>query len=335
MVGVGPAVWAQENEIANPQATPEDDLLAEVRLYWENDSIYNPGSQDRHYTNAYALTFAYQPDWAAAFWDGIGLPADRAAAGFVVGQQMYTPEDIEAEIPDPNDEPYAGYLYGGVYLQRQMNREPGVATLDHVELNVGVVGPSAQADTVQEEVHATFEEAEPRGWDYQLEDEVAVQVFARRKWRIDLLPEDAAVQWQVIPKLGAALGTVRIAAEGEVLTRVGLNLPDDFGPGRIWDLQSATGSFDADGLSVYGFLGAGGRAVAWDTFLDGNVYHDSASVDREPIVGELRAGVTAGYRMEQWAIEASYGITFNTDRFETQDTTDWYATIMLAAIGRF
>lgn len=70
------------------------------------------------------------------FTDGSKAPEARGTLG--IGQQIYTPEAIHIATPDPNDRPYAGWLYlsaGGVAYDD--------TNLTAVELQVGLVGPSA------------------------------------------------------------------------------------------------------------------------------------------------------------------------------------------------
>lgn len=55
--------------------------------------------------------------------------------------------------------------------------------------------------------------------------------------------------------------------------------------------QDTQPNFWRDNLSLYMFIGATGKAVAYNTFLDGNLWHSSHSVDKFPFVGELHWGI--------------------------------------------
>lgn len=330
----------------SPQAEAERKKIpVDIRAYWENDGINNPvGSQDRHRTNAMALTVAYQPDWSDRFFADIGLPAEDTAVGVGIGQQFYTATHITDPDPPADDEPYAGYLYGSIYFQRLAKfLDTDVDSLDHFQVDIGVVGESAGAETVQKQVHETFDELEPMGWDTQLPDEFAFQVYYRKKWRLADLPriplgDHEHLEWQVIPQGAVALGTVEVFAEIAAMTRIGYHLPDDFGPGNVRDYNAATGlvhNLEQHGLSAYGFGRITGRVVGWNTFLDGSLYHHSRSAESETWVGEAEVGVATAYNGDNWRFEFSWALTFTTDRYETQTTNDSWATIMLAFTSSF
>ncbi len=63
------------------------------------------------------------------------------------------------------------------------------------------------------------------------------------------------------------------------MLRFGRNLEADYGPNRIRPSLSGTSYFNADYLEdpfgFYVYVGAQGRAVAQNIFLDGNTFRDS------------------------------------------------------------
>lgn len=314
---------------------------------WENDGTFmRPVGSDRHYTNGMMLTLAHQPKWADNLADALDLEYDATAAGYLVGQLMFTPRDLTRVNPDPNDRPYAGYLFGGVYWQREHDE-----ALDHVQLDLGVVGPSSLAGDLQQATHNTLEGDDPRGWDAQIEDTFAYQLTYRRKWRVALngaasaseQPRQglAALDWQLLPQLGFGLGNVYRQAEAGATLRFGMNMPDDFGPARIADLGSATAlstnlvqaaARPEDGWwSWYLFGRAGARAVQHNIFLDGPDGEGGPAVDSEPLVGELSAGFVGRARLgDQSFLRLEYTQTLLSHEFEGQSELDGYATLILA-----
>ncbi|XAL98922.1 lipid A deacylase LpxR family protein [Phycisphaeraceae bacterium D3-23] len=305
-----------------------------LRVYWENDGAFiDPtDSYDRGYTNGFAITLDHQPIWAEQIVSYMPFAKSfedahdhtRTATGYVLGQQIFTPRSISTAAPIPGDRPYAGYLYGGVFWERQADYQgrDDAAVLDHFELNLGVVGDSSLAEDIQKYVHDTFEGRRPRGWDNQLKDEFAYQFYYRRKWRFDTgeftLPLLGDVESQIIPQAGLALGSVHRYAEAAVSARVGFRLPDDFGAGRINDLTSATGGpSDAQGWAWYAWGRIGGRYVEHNTFLDGsNTRNPSPSIDKEPFVGEAQVGLSISYHDGPYTLNFTWGLTFLTDDFD-------------------
>ncbi len=125
-----------------------------LTLFFENDGTFvrpNRGS-DRHYTSGQGFHLASPLD-PVTDTDDSRRSLNRDAIGFVLVQQIYAPEDITDPNPPPDDRPYAGYLYGGLFYQRQSYNPDGIDTLDHVQLDLGVVGPSSLAEQSQSEVH--------------------------------------------------------------------------------------------------------------------------------------------------------------------------------------
>ena len=315
---------------------PTDGQPWTVTAYWENDGgfLKRNNVEDKHYTNGIAITIAGQTDFADRIAEFVpfGHDMDRTALGLVAGQLMFTPENISTTQLVPDDRPYAGYLYGGAYWQRASNH-----TLDHIELNLGMTGPSSQAASLQDSVHESFNSKLPRGWDHQLRDEPQAQLFLRRKWRVNLTPTDPGeqgFQTQFIPQVGAAVGTVHRHLEAAATIRFGWNLPDDFGPGRIADIPSAVGQ-PRPGWFIYGFARTTGRLVEHNVFLAGNNFHSSHSVDEKPLVGEVSAGLAAGYRGDQWAGQFGYSQTIVSEEFDEQDGSDEFATLNVSLTGWF
>lgn len=65
-----------------------------------------------------------------------------------MGQLIQTPTDLSLDPPDPNDQPYAGLLYGscGFHVQQSDYAES-------LALIFGVVGPLSLAEKTQDIAH--------------------------------------------------------------------------------------------------------------------------------------------------------------------------------------
>ncbi|MEM6505405.1 MAG: lipid A deacylase LpxR family protein [Planctomycetota bacterium] len=327
-----------------------------IKIYWENDGTFHDpfDSYDRHYTNGFAVVLEHQPQWADDLAPSMPLGdrfeyrhgAAKTGAGYQLAQLIFTPANLSATGPIPTDRPYGGYLYGGVFWQREGQYEgrQDLAVLDHFEANLGVVGEDSLAEDIQDWVHENFTGVDPLGWDNQVGNEVTGQFFFRRKWRKDLGSVESALlgdlEMQVIPQAGFALGTVYRYGEAAMTFRIGHQLPDDFGPGRINDLQSVTGDpYKHVGWSWYAFGRLGGRLVEHDLFLDGSDFESSpVTVDSEPLVGEVQAGLAVSYRPNiNHRFDLSWGVTFSTDTFDAPGATgtESYGTFVLSWTKRF
>jgi lipid A 3-O-deacylase len=307
-----------------------------VTLYWENDGsiLKRNDDEDRHYTNGSAIGLAHQPDWANRFADTatFGETFDRTAAGYILGQLIFTPENTVAHRLQRKDRPYAGYLFGGVYVQRTNGQ-----TFDHAQLDIGIVGPSSLAESAQKTIHDWIDIDKPNGWDNQLKDELTAQLSLRRKWRLDLRSltiNNTQLAQQLIPQVELAAGSVYRHVAAGATWRIGHNLPDDFGPGRLADVADATGK-PSDRWSAYGFIRAAGRAVEHNLFLEGNSYDNSHGVEAETLVGEVQVGIALAFRLEGWDVSGNYSQTFVSEQFEGQQGSDSFGALTLSARKRF
>ncbi len=310
---------------AAPAALRADDGQR-LSVVEENDSLFF--DSDKHYTQGLRVGYL-GPDvesgsgwndpfdafasFLPVFQEGEAERSRRYALSF--GQSFFTPSVITANPPDPRDRPYAGWLYLGVDLLQDTDRR----MLEHLELQLGVVGPAALGEQVQLQWHELVDATEPLGWESQLENEPGIVLSYERKWRLTLAG-NGSTGVDLIPELGGSIGNVFTYGEASVLLRFGRNLQADYGPARIRPALSGTDYFNRDYLEgdfgIYGFVGAQGRAVARNIFLDGNTFRSGPSVDKEPLVADLQAGLSLFWR--DWA-RLDAAVMYRTDEFEGQD----------------
>lgn len=292
--------------------------LAEERLgtfsvVFENDLFANT---DRHYTNGVRLSWltsaGREPAWtrtlARAFppLDDV----DDIRIQYSLGQSMFAPRDITRRSPDPDDQPYAGWLYGAIGAIGSTG-----SRLDQVELSLGVVGPAALAEQAQKTAHRLTGADRPRGWRKQLENEPALQLTYRRSWRALASAEVLGFSVDATPHVGAALGNVFIYGSTGLTLRLGYNLPDDYGPPRVQPSLPGSGFFTPqEGFGWYLFAGVDGRVVGRNIFLDGNTFRDGPGVERRIFVGDLQAGVAVVWR----DVRLAYTHVLRTEEFHGQ-----------------
>jgi lipid A 3-O-deacylase len=306
-----------------------------LTLIEENDSIVFP--TDRYYTQGFSFIYlggdvAADSAWNTPFsglesWGLFGSGAQSTSRRYEVtfGQSIFTPEDTDLNNPDPDDRPYAGWLYGGIGLLQDTDRRQ----LDHLQLLVGIVGPGAQARPAQNDWHQFIGVADAEGWDHQLDNEPGVMLSYGRKWRL-IQPLVGGFAVDAIPELGVTVGNVMTYAQTGGMLRFGRNLEADYGPARIRPALSGTSYFNGDYMEdpfgFYVYAGVQGRAVAHNIFLDGNTFEDSRDVDKEILVGDISGGVALFWSND---IKLDAGFTYRTKEFEGQDDEAKFANINL------
>lgn len=267
----------------------------------ENDSF---STQDRNYTNG--LKFAYVTPWNEEdrltqkvmqwFWPGkVDRQHIRLRSAFGIGQSMFTPDDITAAAPLPGQRPYAGWLYGFSGFSAENASDPLAEVRTSVEVELGIVGPSAGAKWVQTNFHERINGAEPRGWDNQLKDEPGIAVTVERAIRYKSQADETHGGIDFIPDFGVSVGNVRTEAFAGATLHVGTDLDNTPLPMRVRPSLSGSGAFSygrsAPSWAWSAFVGVYGRAVAHNIFLDGNTFRDSLSVPKKTWVADGQAGV--------------------------------------------
>ncbi|HRE54959.1 MAG TPA: lipid A deacylase LpxR family protein, partial [Candidatus Competibacter sp.] len=291
----------------------------------ENDKFTGT---DQHYTNGLQIGYLTAkddvPNWlrtGARYLPGVQESA-ALRTGYVIGHSIFTPQDTATTAPVPTERPYAGWLYGGLALVAETENR-----LDTWELDLGIVGPSARGEEVQNGFHSIIGVDEANGWDNQLHDEFGYALIYERKWRNLWEHRRSGFGVDITPYVGGSLGNVGTYLDVGATLRIGNDLPNDFGAPRIRPSLPGSNFFlPRDNFGWYLFVGAGGRAVAYNIFLDGNTDGDSAGVDRKPLVADLQAGFVTNIG---WA-RLAYTYVLRTREFDGQDKPDRFGSIGLS-----
>jgi hypothetical protein len=316
---------------SNPKAVELFNLkFGSVSLYTENDKYF--AGTDRNYTNGFKLS-ALSTDIRsfkdrdlprvlrniADQIDNFIDPAREPKLGLSFGQNIYTPSDIQNPDYQPNDRPYAAWLYFGAafhnyrpaYTRDDGSRGP--ARADVFEVNFGMVGPAAIGRQVQNFVHELLDIATAEGWDNQIHNEPGLNLIYEAKWRFS--SAGARDRWgaDFIPHAGVCLGNVFTYANAGAAVRFGYRLPDDFGSSLIRPTGESN-SGRRHRFNVFVFAGAEGRAIARDITLDGNTWRDSPSIGKEAFVYDLVGGI--GFGFTHWQI--TYTQARRSKEFEGQ-----------------
>ena len=245
------------------------------------------------------------------------------AGSLFLGQQFFTPFDLSDPEPIPNDRPYAAWLYLGTRLELaqpfrsydEAEGKLGFHGLHHAfEVQVGVLGPPAQGEWVQREWHEVldrfgFDTVVPVGWDNQLPTQAGLQT--RYKGRVSLYVDKLGRTGWEVDATGHGeldLGTVMVAGGAGGTIRIGRNLGDpvtnQIGPSialepfservqKNLQAQLKEGHGCLAWLEIdecYVFVGAIGRVMAFNAFVDGPIGYDKPTVDKETTTYDLMWG---------------------------------------------
>lgn len=297
-----------------------------LSVIYENDTF---AGTDRNYTNGIDISYLSGPQGAPAPSRWLARTLMRATAddavfaGLSIGQSIFTPRDTETTTPLPDQHPYAGWLHATF-----LTAVDSGTTLDSLALDVGLVGPSSGAEWVQNNVHDLMGADESQGWDNQLRDEFGFVVTYERKWR-------ALAEWRrgglgvdVMPNAAVSLGNVLTQGALGLTLRAGRDLGNDFGPPRVRPALGGAGFFTPRSTwSWYFFVGANGRAVAYNIVLDGNAFRDGGpSVNRKPLVAEGQAG----FVLQIGRVQSAFTVITRTDEFSGQGKQELFGAVSLS-----
>lgn len=286
----------------------------------DNDTdAFVPGAAttDRYYTQGARFTWFGEPGalprWAEGVARRLGGRDEERRFGVALGQEIYTPDAISTSRRIDDDRPYAAWLYGSAFLATRTDHR-----LRTLEVNAGMLGPSALGREAQSWWHGELGIRQPRGWRWQIADEPGVLVRVQERRR----PWGPRRHFDLVPHAGFALGNVATYANAGATLRAGLPLPDDFGPSAI----TPPGPGEPGRVHVYLFARAEGRAVARNAFLDGPLFTPGPHVTRIPLVGEAQLG--AGVRWRSLALR--YTFSYTTNEFRERTNAHEYGSFGIA-----
>ncbi|MGF1686759.1 lipid A deacylase LpxR family protein [Photobacterium japonica] len=244
-----------------------------VSFSMDNDGIVGT---DQNYTNGVFLEFNASPTSSLSAHAPTPIRQvatlfplnDDAQQGWSVrlGQQMWTPEDIETTEPVANDRPYAGILFleSGIYQYAS-------TYADKFDVMLGVIGPNAFAEQSQKFIHEIIGSDDPMGWDHQIEHDILLNLGYQGHRLLTRQPAWGMESYEL-----SAVGRVNAgnyqseAAIGGVL-RWGNHLTDNFGttgfnPGKWVDV----GMLSSSASGYFFFAGIEGRYRFNDITIEGD-----------------------------------------------------------------
>jgi hypothetical protein len=299
-------------------------------LFFHSDNNFTSGISVQRYSNL------------ATTWDDVRMPAwtkfgqrlpglhregSYRRMGVAIGQNLQTPDDLEATELILDDVPYAGAL--GVELN-------WTAFDDDVfrgyGLLMGVVGPNALGEPLQKFFHDLDGSAEAKGWDNQLANEFVVNFNGMYKRKLGRFGKPEAWSADIAVDGDFGVGTALVFAEAALEFRAGFNVPRGFAfapdpIGRTLAYDAALWGPATQGVSVY--LSAVARVVSmpYFVFLDGSLFRDGHSIDKEDALSQVIAGLHVGWR--RWTVHFASWRSSASVRTPGPDSRNHFGTIAI------
>lgn len=245
----------------------------------ENDA-YLASLKDRYYTNGLFIYFrrAINPGKP-------GEKIEKKTYEVSVGQKMYTPYRGNVAKKEDQDRPFAGYLYaGGAYSIFYKNE--GVLKTN---IEIATVGSNSLAQDVQRFLHKAAGFYTPAGWDYQIKNELAINLaanYGRLFYRSNTNAIDFIGQGYV------NLGTTFSGLGTSILFRVG-KLNQLFNSAYYNATIGTAKTKNLNKSEFYFYAKPQLNVVAYDETIQGSLFNNNSPVTFgiRPIVFEQQFGL--------------------------------------------
>ena len=280
----------------------------------DNDSYLFQGS-DKYYTNGLFINFRHASDQQQ-----LSEKLEKKIYEIAVGQKMYNPYSGSAPDPAKQDRPFAGYLYAEGAMNWFYKKESILKT----SVQIGVTGPASLAEKGQELLHNTVGFYKLEGWDYQIREEMQVNLSAKYTLllhRFDNKAADFSFEGY------ANAGTTFSGAGAGILFRAG-RINQLFNSGYTNSMignNSKTKAFANSELFFYAKPQL--NFVAYDATIQGSMFNDKSPVTFgvKPVVFAQQLGFN--YSSQRFTFD--FGMLFKTKEVKSSAKAHQYGTISL------
>ena len=306
--------------LARAASAPADSLrptnpVRSLRCTYANDLFFGT---DYYFTQGMTLTLVHPAlaRWPTARLLVRGPAGSTQQLGFALRYDGFTPLRIQDGFIRVGDRPYAAYLYASFFRTSRAGRGRQQLT---TAVEAGFIGPAAGGKQLQTRIHRATGNAEPRGWDYQIRNDVVIGY--RVGYEKPLLA--AAGTAELLGTAAASLSTLCTYAGTGVRLRAG-----HLGAGTEPGERAAPGRWR---LAAEASLE--GRLIGYDATLQGGVFNRSSPYTLA--AGEVRRAVlrsVGGVMLAHGGLQLAATATWLTPEFAGGRAHRWAELGLTAAL---
>lgn len=281
----------------------------------DNDSYLAQGS-DRYYTNGLYVHFRRAIDQSK-----LKSGLEKKIYEISAGQEIYNP--ISGYAPDPNrhDRPFAGYLYVGASMSWFKTNE----SILKISAETGTTGPASLAEDGQKLLHNTIGFYELAGWDYQIKEEMTVNLSTQYT-KLLHRAQNNAIDFSFEGYANA--GTIFNGAGAGILFRAGgLNqLFNSAYTNSVIGHNSKTKMLVKKEIFFYAKPQL--NFIAYDATVQGSIFKDNSPVtfDVKPFVFAQQVGLN--YSSQRFTFD--FGMVFKTKEIKSSAKAHQYGSISMS-----
>lgn len=138
----------------------QEKFSKEISLITDND-LYVSINRDRYYTSGMFLNYSHLVNHQNEY-------LDKKIFHWQIGHQMYTPFKPIVEFKSLHDRPFAAYLFGKLEIKHVYKSNKILNT----SVQIGLLGPNAKGDEIQNYIHKLYGYREVTGWKYQIKNAI-------------------------------------------------------------------------------------------------------------------------------------------------------------------
>jgi hypothetical protein len=280
-----------------------------LKLTLDNDEFAGLNKRDRWYTSGMRLSHLSRndPDHLGSGWAWQlrricpatrNAPATGGTSHISIGQNLYTQDQRLRTEPLSNDRPIAAYLYGTVGNRMQTVRgESGVA------IEVGVTGPAALGEPIQNGLHELIGVSRVPAWSYQLRPRLGVNLGFMCLGRAEIGGLSVLSQYE--------------AWAGSTIAQASFAVAIAVGPGRTTAAIPGRARLhiprDAKTNGWHLVVGVRGIWTGFDYLLDGSTFRYDNQVSSRHLTGEYFIGLGTTF-FRDWQV--GYVFSGRTHEFD-------------------
>ncbi|MGB7305013.1 MAG: lipid A deacylase LpxR family protein [Burkholderiaceae bacterium] len=284
--------------VSHVSAQSPDSLILQL----DNDEFAGLNKRDRWYSSGariLAIRDGSSPlagDSAAAHWAwkvrrtcpaAAHAAAQPGTSHVSIGQNIYTQDVRDRAVPVANDRPIAAYLYAT--LGNRLQTQAGDVSLS---AELGVTGPAALGEPIQNGLHSVLRVDRVPAWSYQVRPRLGLNLHFGCLGRSRFDFGSLLTQYSV--SVGTTMAQASIA--GALA----------FGPGRATAVMPADARLIIPGSHPGKFwsavIGLRVNWVGYDALLDGDTYRYQSGVNSRQLTAQFFAGISFNI-WKNWRLE--------------------------------